>query len=475
MKRTLTIFVILSVFFFCFSGICVNAQEYFSHASYLEEHVDWIQGDTSFSENSTEDGTTIPSHYPRNIAGSCGYVALSLLLSFYDAYWRDGFVPERYDTFGFIDDVTGEIWREMHFAIENTAWKEFWDEYWEYYKEINNLDEEAEETKAIKETVRLDVYKQFAIDHSNDYFHFYLMSLGRALGYYDGVDYGINGPHMTELLDHYLDTICNINFNQVQVGYMHEGTFTSREILYAKAREKVRQGFPVLYAGYNYSDDNSRANSSTKKTEKASHYLLAYKMTPDENDIVLTPCWNGEKLQTFNTTEYQYNSYIIWLEPTALFNHECSVSYKYSSTSDQEYCVCDIFSEHPNHVHSYDATAYDETKHWKKCLCGERREQEYHQLVFKHDYVKQHYYECANEECEYYVVKDHRLVYTATSGDLHRITCADCDYTTLDFHDFLPAANPRYSRCHYCGYTRDEWVSGGSAVIMGKKEDEETE
>ena len=435
--------------------------------------MDWIQGDTSFSENSTEDGTTIPSHYPRNIAGSCGYVALSLLLSFYDAYWRDGFVPERYDTFGIIDDVTGEISREMHFAIENTEWKEFWDEYWEGYKEANNLDENLEETQTIKETIRLDVYRQFAIDHSNDYFHFYLMSIGRTLGYYDGIDYGINGQEITELLNHYLNTICGINSTQVQVKILAEDKHTSREIIYAKMEEKVRKGFPVLYSGGNYSDNNSQ-KSSENENEKSRHCLLAYKMTPDENDIVLTPCWNGKKLQTFYTTEYIYDSYIIWLEPTTDFGHDCSASYKYSSASDDGYCVCDIFSKHPNHVHSYDATAYNETKHWKKCLCGDAKQQEYHQMIYKHNYGEVHLYECAHEECQY-TIKDHKLIYTPTAGDLHRVTCVDCDYVALDFHNFLPATNPRYSRCYYCGYTRDEWGSGGSNVIMGKKEDEETE
>ena len=140
--RTLAMFLILSVFFCCYSGVYANAQEFFYHTSYVEEHIDWIQVDTTFDENTTEDDNDISSRYPENIVGSCGYVALSLLLSFYDAYWRDGFVPECYDTFGLIDDITGEISREMHFAIENTVWKEFWDEHWKTYKESNNLNEE---------------------------------------------------------------------------------------------------------------------------------------------------------------------------------------------------------------------------------------------------------------------------------------------------------------------------------------------
>ena len=34
---------------------------------------------------------------PYNRFGSCGYVALSCLLSFYDTYWNDNIIPEQYD------------------------------------------------------------------------------------------------------------------------------------------------------------------------------------------------------------------------------------------------------------------------------------------------------------------------------------------------------------------------------------------
>ena len=32
-----------------------------------------------------------------NSKGSCGYVALSMILSFYDTYWDDRVIPENYD------------------------------------------------------------------------------------------------------------------------------------------------------------------------------------------------------------------------------------------------------------------------------------------------------------------------------------------------------------------------------------------
>lgn len=40
----------------------------------------------------------LTDNFPLNSHGSCGYVAISMLLSYYDTYWSDGFIPEGYET-----------------------------------------------------------------------------------------------------------------------------------------------------------------------------------------------------------------------------------------------------------------------------------------------------------------------------------------------------------------------------------------
>ena len=39
----------------------------------------------------------LTQNYGNNVKGSCGYVALGMLLSFYDTYWNDNIIPEQYD------------------------------------------------------------------------------------------------------------------------------------------------------------------------------------------------------------------------------------------------------------------------------------------------------------------------------------------------------------------------------------------
>ena len=78
-------------------------------------------------------------------------------------------------------------------------------------------------------------------------------------------------------------------------------------------------------------------------------------------------------------------------------------------------------------------------------------------------------------ECGYEGEAPHIFTCVSESASMHRMTCV-CGYTTLGTHNFRSSAiNPRYETCTACGYTRDNFGPGGGNVIMGKKEDEETE
>ena len=48
----------------------------------------------------------LTSNYGNNIKDSCGYVAIGMLMSFYDTYWDDNIIPEQYDANSRISDST---------------------------------------------------------------------------------------------------------------------------------------------------------------------------------------------------------------------------------------------------------------------------------------------------------------------------------------------------------------------------------
>ena len=52
-------------------------------------------------------------NYPKNVDGICGYTAMSMLLSYYDTYWNDDFIPNNYQTGAYctlssLDDIQGD-------------------------------------------------------------------------------------------------------------------------------------------------------------------------------------------------------------------------------------------------------------------------------------------------------------------------------------------------------------------------------
>lgn len=126
LKKTLcvlSIVVLLTVFI----GIFAYADEDESvpiHTDCVRDYFEWVEDEDA----DTEAGERI-AHYPANPIGSCPYVSMSLLLSFYDAYWHDDFVPAGYETLGEIS-ISGEISQSFHFTLENN----------EVYRQINFSD-----------------------------------------------------------------------------------------------------------------------------------------------------------------------------------------------------------------------------------------------------------------------------------------------------------------------------------------------
>ena len=88
----------------CFSLLCVNIKPNIKHFRCVQNgllessgginitsHLDYYEDfKTAYFDNLTE-------NYAINYKGSCGYIALAMLLSFYDTYLNDSIVPENYD------------------------------------------------------------------------------------------------------------------------------------------------------------------------------------------------------------------------------------------------------------------------------------------------------------------------------------------------------------------------------------------
>lgn len=430
--------------------------------------------------------TTLAGDFiPFNAIGSCAYVATAMLLGYYDAYWNDNFISDIYEQDVEYNSFTNDF-VSGNFKTENellTAW------YNQYRSEGGTEDRDDYEEQ---------YYTGFASFYRNQGFlHLDLIGMGEDAGYYEGIShydkYGAFITDIAPILDDYFDDIFGNyryydphNLNDILgvtppisikiLDSRNEGT--SQQDVVNKIYELVAQGIPVMYQG-----TRSVANAEGKIT---SHILIAFSTVMDEQgnitDCNLHTGHITDPLTTLDTTVHDSKLGILWLEiDESQIPHVHCDNYV---EGNNRYCSCQVYGDlHEEHEHEKGTLiSYDEIKHVYDCKWGcddpDDIVEELHTLIdYGVDATGNHIYKC---NCGYEEERPHIFSrYTPISDSLnarsYHYKICDCGYRELDEHSFVVSANPRYSRCQHCGYTRDEWGSGGSAVIMGKKEDEETE
>ena len=499
-RKISVIMLIFSVLMLLFVVLTYADENIQTHTSCVEEHFTWVQNE---------------AEYPENEIGNCPFVAFSLLLSFYDAYWDDRFVPDSYEMRGEIDPFSGEITSEFYFDIENDEWerikiREGLTEFYNYPEKIEDAQEE---------------YSNLIRNYGGEYFQLYLISLAKQWGYYgeDEYVYGMIESEMISFLERYLSEICGFPTGAVTVHCMGENLIsTTNEDVFNKTKEILsgnitsssgapimRGKAPVIVNGLRIGSEDEEMNK-TFWQDTGSHTFLAYGLTVNEDgedDITVSYCYNGEETKTFRTMSFKYLSSIIWLEinPVVL-SHKCSTSY-FSPLTGDEYCVCQIYSDHPNHAcnlpgnqqdpcpnsqsyvnclcgqqingyHTYSSTyEYSPDFHYSYCSCGyEYREP--HTFEEVHDQQEgSHYYRCdCGYEGERHNFVSYRQYLSLDPNDsmrnsYHIATC-ECGDEELLPHSFIITITQ--SVCRDCGFTRPHIGPVGN-IIMGKKEDEETE
>lgn len=165
-----------------------------------------------------------------NSHGSCSYVSLGMLLSFYDSYWNDGFVPESMDcttTIPSNNQPSSEI--ALPLSAESPGI------YSEPYSYIASLGYEA--------------YADFVFDHTEDYFQCYLIDLSYNL--FGDYSFDQNSPYamslyqQRNLIYYYLVYNAGITTNVFTMDVFDGDYYEQSEIL-ESAVENVCSGDPVL-------------------------------------------------------------------------------------------------------------------------------------------------------------------------------------------------------------------------------------
>ncbi len=261
----------------------------------------------------------LKENYGYNQMGSCGYVALSILLSYYDNYLSDDIIDERYDVAARLD-VNDFITKRCSPGTNN--------EIAYNYKNFNT-------------------YYNYILNTKSKVFHTYLISLGIDLGIHkkNVDDYGTTFNDRLKVLKKYL-TNKNIDY---KIESKEKNAFANN--VKSFVIENVKKGNPVLVG--------------IENSEEA-HAVIAYEY--DEiNDKIY--CHFGDKMRTRSTIEdSEFPTYENALVLKINKNHVHTENY---IVDGKVYCYCNPHIKvYKELSHNYEYTSIDSSNHNIYCECG---------------------------------------------------------------------------------------------------------
>ena len=358
---------------------------------------------------------------------TCSYVAVEMLLSFYDIYWNDNIIDDKYEEQEYFDRTVC-----INDFIYGPGTKSEIDEL----QQLKNSYEIGANDKLTDE-----VYNEFILDYCSTYFHLELIRIGQQ---HLEESYLISQIDREELLQYYLFTERGFNPSNVSIEYPNCGENIREYIV-----NNVKRGIPVLVG----------ANNSTGGI---GHAFIIYDYDEDEDELY---CHMGWRRDIENRNDYSHvalsdTDYVdIYSAMTLEFNteHICSDSYIYfdeEGTENKE-CSC-YFPCHPEHEHEYKALEGNEDiYHVYDCGCiAENDVPTLHTWTYTNFGVDGHRKMC--DKCNHYVYEEH--IFEATNNNNsegHDVYCIECGYTGIEPHDFECDGlinETHYEKCSDCGF-----------------------
>lgn len=278
----------------------------------------------------------LDENFGNNLVGSCGYVAMAMLLSYYDTYWDDNMIEDRFD----------ENENLINYNLSNTT--------------------SSPGIKKDNPTVtypNVDYYSELIrlSNEINNCFHPYLICYAETtLNYYkekNTYPCMMLANDFIPLLSKYLYENRNYSQSDIIIESFSEGDILDDFVI-----PRVKVGIPVVL--YMLSTDGF-------------HYVIAYDYNEDLDAVYCHFGWHeyfeDGKICYFNhirlSSASNYFSYWSAFALDINTTHNCSNNYL-DITSEETYCPC-YFNLHPSHTHSYVSyTNFNKLKHSGLCYCG---------------------------------------------------------------------------------------------------------
>ncbi len=277
-----------------------------------------------------------------NVIGTCSYVAASMLLSYYDTYWNDNIIDEKYEMHNQSNiDKLSNIAYSPGIKTDAGVFSGDEDDKSEYWKLVES--------------------------EADNYFHFYLLQLAKDHDIAsDSVPNSLGPYAIKELLEYYLFedrglSDCTIECEQI----------TRFSDVRSYAIEKVKQGIPVIVCAKPIGDDG--------------HTFIIYDYDEDGDELYCHVGWKIDQthiaLSSLNYTFY-YGAVSINLKGS----HSHSNNYIDKAT-EKTYCSC-YFLCHPEHKCTY---TYNDDCHTYSCGCKYEKDV----ISFEHEYE----YKTTGDKC----------------------------------------------------------------------------
>lgn len=344
------------------------------------------------------DGLT--ENFGDNKKGSCGYIALSMLLTYYDTFLSDDIVPDRYD------EVSKDTDTNMILRDNSPGSSDF-----------GFADNVVKDTSG-KEYFELIKANQYLSLHAR------LIYLGQTLyglykfGNTDNDNCGLSIDNTINILEWFLQYESNIDSSQYSVRSKTSG---SSESIRKEIIAEIKSGNPVLV---NIKD------SSTGSL----HACIAYAYDEATDEVYFHNGWHG--WDTHCTLSYmQYDTYTKYLVVRFNIEHSHSNNYAVEQADGtyKYYCYCDeeiITYKHDECKYTYKYTANDGT-HTAYCTCGNSIVQN-HSYTYRYDRFNelQHIAYCA---CGRSVAQNHTWTLSGNGSALKKLlVCTGCKLSKPD-------------------------------------------
>ena len=302
--------------------------------------LEFTDGSSSVANNDIERISASPmrnyyynlrDNFGYNEIGSCGYVALGMLLTYYDSYYNDAIVREQYDADASMANIG----------------------------EYNSVSSPGSNECTIETSLFESYIATLINDYSSTSLHANLVKIGDELGYTrTGCQYSLGTtPDILEnVLNEYLlsnnlideekwfvNKYSNDNYNSMVPGK----NYTYSDMMTESVKEYLKLDIPVLLS--------IRGSSG-------GHVVIAYDYDEIEDIIYANFGWHSYGHHE-NVFSYGYN-YIrgyITLSPYDLHTH-CD-NY---IVDGENICSCAL----PNHTHEFTCKSISSTMHQKTCFCG---------------------------------------------------------------------------------------------------------